>query len=466
MSRVHEPVRKGDELSRYVIVGGGVAGTRAAETIRRQTPTDEILILSAESRPFYRRPQLTDYAAGLLSAGALSARPQASWRERNLDLRLGAVVHAVKPEEHIVVTSDDAALEYDRLIVATGRAPRMYAASDGVGVGLPGVISFTNLDEATELRALQGGGRAVVFGDTLPALQMVQAASALGLEVTYLAAGERILPNVLDDDASQIVANRMRAAGVQLVWTAAVAGIVQKDEKACGVRLADGKVYSADIVGACASYEPAADFLPGGAAALRIAEDLSTPWEHVWAAGDVVGDEPPFNWLRAWRQGERAALAACGSPVPASPGRSTVHVLNCQAMGLSLAAIGQTVVPYRSGPTELRTDVVGEFYKKLVFSADDRLIGALLVGNIAEAGALEEAVKMGVGRADLDPLLLKQLFEPTYRPQYLGVQCPVCRHEIQLEPDAKAGDRVTCPICGVDFELAEGEQGLQVKATH
>lgn len=143
-----------------------------------------------------------------------------------------------------------------------------------------------------------------------------------------------------------------------------------------------------------------------------------------------------------------------------------MHVLNCQAMGLSLAAIGQTVVPYRSGPTELRTDVVGEFYKKLVFSADDRLIGALLVGNIAEAGALEEAVKMGVGRADLDPLLLKQLFEPTYRPQYLGVQCPVCRHEIQLEPDAKAGDRVTCPICGVDFELAEGEQGLQVKATH
>ncbi len=456
MSRVHEPVRKGDELSRYVIVGGGVAGTRAAETIRRQTPAAEILILSAESRPFYRRPQLTDYAAGLLSAGALSARPQSSWRERNLDLRLGTVVHAVKPEEHIVVTSGDAVLEYDRLIVATGRAPRMYAASDGVGVGLPGVISFTNFDEATELRALQGGGRAVVFGDTLPALQMVQAASALGLEVTYLAAGERILPNVLDDDASQIVANRMRAAGVQLVWTAAVAGIVQKDEKACGVRLADGKVYSADIVGACAPYEPAADFLPGGAAALRTAEDLSTPWEHV-AAGDVVGDEPPSTRAPRLAPGGAGGIGGVrfsGSGFTGAVDSARAELSGDGAESRRYRPDGR---PLPVGPTELRTDVMGEFYKKLVFSADDRLIGALLVGNIAEAGALEEAVKMGVGRADLDPLLLKQLFEPTYRPQYLGVQCPVCRHEIQLEPDAKAGDRVTCPICGVDFEPPGGK---------
>ncbi len=452
-------------MSRYVIIGGGVAGTRAAETIRAQAPAAEVVVLSAESHPFYRRPQLADYAAGRLSVGALGARPQSSWREQNLDLRLGTTVETVDPEERGLVLSDGSLVEYDHLIVATGRAAGAAGAPDGAGAGLPGVISFTTLDEATELRALQGhGGRAVVFGDTLPALQMVQAASALGLEVTYLAGSERILPGTLDDDASQIVAGRMRAAGVRLVWAAEVDGVVQDNGRACGVRLAGGHVYPADIVGACASYEPVVGMFPGGAAAFRVADDLSAPWEHVWAAGDVVGDEPPFNWLRAWRQGERAALAACGSAVPVSPGRSGVHVFNSQAMGLSLAAIGQTVVPYRSGPTELRTDVVGEFYKKLVFSADGRLIGALLVGNIAEAGALEEAVGMGAGKADLDPLLLKQIFEPTYRPSYVGVQCPVCRHEIHLEPDAKAGDRVTCPICGVDFELVDGEHGLQVRA--
>lgn len=451
-------------MSRYVVIGAGVAGTRAAETIRAQQSTAEVVVLGAEPHPFYRRPQLVEYAAGRMSAQALSARDPSSWREQNLDVRLGVEVASVNPEAGAVVLADGSEVHYDQLIVATGR--RAAARTPGSRPGsLAGVVAFTTLDEAGQVRALQGsGGRAVIFGDTLPALQMVQAASAVGLETTYLPSGERVMPEVLDEDASQIIAGRLRAAGVRLVWGASVEQVVDDGGHAAGVRLTGGQLYPADIVGACAGYEPAVAMLPVGAEGLHVADDLSTPWPGVWAAGDVVGDEPPFNWLRAWRQGERAGLAACGARLPVGPGRSPVHVLNSQLMGLSVVAIGQTVVPYRSGPTERRTDVMGEVYKKLVFAEDGRLVGALLVGNVAEAGALEEAVRMGVRKSDLNPSLVKQIFETTYQPLFVGVQCPVCRHEIQLEPGAKAGDRITCPVCGVDFQLEDGEHGLQVRA--
>ncbi|MCJ7795895.1 MAG: hypothetical protein MUQ56_03890, partial [Thermoleophilia bacterium] len=131
------------------------------------------------------------------------------------------------------------------------------------------------------------------------------------------------------------------------------------------------------------------------------------------------------------------------------------------ALGLSLVAMGRTVVPYRSSDREMVGDYpVGEFYKKLVFDADDVLVGALLVGSIAEAGALEEALRARTPRADLDPALLRQMFAVTYRTGFQGVQCPICRHEIQLSSGSQAGDVVTCPVCGTDLVLAQGEVGL------
>jgi hypothetical protein len=60
----------------------------------------------------------------------------------------------------------------------------------------------------------------------------------------------------------------------------------------------------------------------------------------------------------------------------------------------------------------------------------------------------------------MDPALLHQMFDVTYRTGFQGVQCPVCRHEIQLSPGAAAGDLVTCPVCGTDLVLAQGEVGL------
>src|ERR1035437_9235725 len=105
-----------------------------------------------------------------------------------------------------------------------------------------------------------------------------------------------------------------------------------------------------------------------------------------------------------------------------------------------------------------------EFYKKLVFDPDDVLVGALLVGNVAEAAALEQAIRAKTRREGIDEALLHQMFDVTYRAPFAGVQCPVCRHEFPVAGDAKEGDLVGCPVCGMEFTLAGGPQGFVARA--
>lgn len=447
----------------FVVVGGGVAGMQAAGRLKDRLPGAEVVVLSQEELPFYRRPQLGEVAAGRLPETAIYAHPAAHYRSQGIDVRLGVRVTAVDPAVRTVRTEDGALLHYDGLVVASGQRPRPRVQ----GSDLPGVVSFTTVEEARQILSLPAGAEVVVHGDTIPAVEMVRAAAARGLAVTYLLSGQGVWPEVLDADGRQIAANRLMAAGVQVVTEATPAAVMEKSGRAAGVREAAGRTYDAALVGLCGRFEPALDFLPQEGAGLQVGADLSTPWPGVVVAGDACG-AGGFNWLRAWRQGRQAAdtllagLSAAGSAgaLPAGTASGQVHVLNTQIMGVSLVAVGTTVVAYRSGFAEVKSEVFGDFYKKLVIDPDDRLAGALLLGNVAEAGALEEAVRAGIRRKDLDRSLLEQLFEPTYTPHFTGVQCPVCRHEIQLEPGAKAGDRVTCPICGVEFRLAEGPQGL------
>jgi len=325
------------------------------------------------------------------------------------------------------------------------------------------IIYMKTLADADRIRGMSGRGRsAVVHGNGMLALEMVRAFTGVGFETTYLVPSERIWPDVLDIDAADIVASRVRSAGAEIMYSAEISE-VQGEGRASGVALKSGHTVTADTVGIAGEYLPSVDFLPGGMSGYRPEPGYSTPWKDVFIAGDVTADPQMghFNWLRSWRQGADVARAMNGSGAAEF---QKADLLNTQVMGLSLMAIGQTVTKYRSGYKEMRGDYpYAEFYKKLVFDPDEVLAGALLLGNIAEAGALEKAFRSGVRKSDLDGALLHQMFDVTYEVSFKGVQCPVCRHEIQLEAEAKVGDTVTCPICGAEVSLEKGSQAFRAR---
>ena len=202
-------------MAGFVIVGNGVTGIRAAEALRRSRDDADITIVAEEPYPFYRRPQLADFASGAVGEARLWAKKPSFYEENRLDVRLGVRVSSVEPEAHSVRLADGTALAYDRLLVASGRR---VGAGAFAGSDLPSVNHFKTLDEAQAIRDLDGAGKTgVVYGDGLVALELVRALTAAGFATTYVVPGERLWPEVLDDDAAAIIGGRIKATGAELI---------------------------------------------------------------------------------------------------------------------------------------------------------------------------------------------------------------------------------------------------------
>jgi NAD(P)H-nitrite reductase large subunit len=96
-----------------------------------------------------------------------------------------------------------------------------------------------------------------------------------------------------------------------------------------------------------------------------------------------------------------------------------------------------------------------DVYKKLVLK-DDTVVGALFVGNVLEAREIIKVIKNKTKYSEIDETLLKQMFDLSYPVSpFHGFLCPVCKLELPIALDAKVGDKITCPACGIELKVTE-----------
>src|SRR5680860_1002845 len=131
-------------MTKYVIVGNGVTGTRAAEVIRRADESADVTILTEEPHPFYRRPQLADFASGEVGEARMWARKRSFYEDNRFDLRLSTKVVGLDVDGHVLALADGGSVPFNRLLVATGRDVTSERLRGG---DLPGVnpVSYTHL---------------------------------------------------------------------------------------------------------------------------------------------------------------------------------------------------------------------------------------------------------------------------------------------------------------------------------
>src|SRR4030042_4749433 len=168
-------------MARYVIVGGGVAGTTAAQTLRRLDPSSGIALLGEEPYPYYYRPKLWEFLSGNLEQTALYYRPAEWYASQKIDLQLNKAAVRIDPKAHTVSLASGETLPFDRLLLATGA--RCFVP-DVPGAALPGVFVLRTLQDASALRAQAASSRrAVVVGGGLLGLETAHALCTLHLDV-------------------------------------------------------------------------------------------------------------------------------------------------------------------------------------------------------------------------------------------------------------------------------------------
>ena len=234
-------------MSGAVIVGGGQGGFQAAVSLREGGYADPIVIVGEEPGLPYQRPPLSKaYLTGKTDAGALSFRPPAFFADHRIGVRAGVRVDALDRDAREVVLADGERLAYAHLVLATGARNRPLPVP---GAGLPGVVQLRDLADAEGLRlALADVSRVVVVGAGFIGLEVAAVCAARGIAVSVIEAADRVMARAVAPLTSAHFAASALAAGIELVFGAVAARVLEEEGHAAGIEAADGRRFPADLV--------------------------------------------------------------------------------------------------------------------------------------------------------------------------------------------------------------------------
>jgi 3-phenylpropionate/trans-cinnamate dioxygenase ferredoxin reductase component len=327
LSRTVATMRRVSE--NVLIVGGGLAAQRAAETLRARGHHGPVRVVCGEPVAPYDRPPLSKELLRT-GVGEPRFRPAAWYEQQGVELLLGRRAAALDVARRRVRLEDGAELAYGDLIVATGSHPRRLPGL----VGRPNVHVLRTLADARALHAaLVPGVRLAIVGAGFIGQEVAATARALGAEVCLIEAASAPLLGVLGPRLGGWFADLHRSEGVRVELDVAVAE-ARPAVAGAAVRelaLADGRTIAADVVLVAVGVAPEMRWLAGSPLAgdgIAVDAGARTAVPHVYAAGDVARPADPDtgarlrceHWEPAARLGTTAARSILGlDPAPAPP---------------------------------------------------------------------------------------------------------------------------------------------------
>lgn len=425
MTQVEASFQRGQRA--YVIIGNGIAGVTAAETIRSEDSSAQITIIANDSHPVYYRPALKDYLAGRVRDEKLWARPPSFYQEYAIQCMSDRVV-GINVSQHSVFLQSGRQIGYERLLLANGANPRTLSCS---GMNLVGVTTLRTIaDYQAVLGYLQQVRRVVVVGSGTLALESVEVLRQRGYQVSHLLRHQTLWSEVLDPTASDLVLQQERRDGVDLHPGEEIAEIVGEQGRVSGVVTTQGVHIPCDMVIIAIGIEPITDFIRQSGIAcgkgVRVDGAMRTNAPDVYAAGDVVEMSHPLTgrtriigqWYPAVQQARAAAYSMLDIPgrehifQQDSPGDSNTiyhNYLNATFLyGMDFASVGLTTI--RGYPfQEIVAEPQPRTYRKVIFK-DGVPVGMLSLGNRKDALAFKRAIDHGVNLMSVASFLFNKDF--------------------------------------------------------
>ncbi|MGW2812313.1 NAD(P)/FAD-dependent oxidoreductase [Streptomyces sp. NPDC001415] len=313
----------------FVIVGGGLAGAKAAETLRSEGFNGRVILIGDEREHPYERPPLSKgFLAGKEERDSVFVHEPAWYAQNDIELHLGQIVTTIDRAARTVRLGDGTVIQYDRLLLATGAEPRRL---DIPGTDLAGVHHLRRLAHSERLKHVlkalgRDNGHLVISGAGWIGLEVAAAARGYGAEVTIVEPEATPLHNVIGPELGQLFADLHADHGVRFHFGARLTEIVGQDGMVLAARTDDGEEHPAHDVLAAIGAAPRtslaenaglamADRAHGGGIAVDASLRTSDP--DIFAAGDVAAVHHPLlgtrlrveHWANALNGGPAAARA-------------------------------------------------------------------------------------------------------------------------------------------------------------
>ncbi|GAC1565023.1 MAG: FAD-dependent oxidoreductase [Ktedonobacteraceae bacterium] len=400
----------------FVIVGNGIAGVAAAETLRAEEPAAAIAIIANDATPVYYRPALKDYLAGRVAADKLWARPANFYQQQRIKC-IAANVVGIDVTRHRVLLHDGRQVGYDRLLLASGAYPRSLSCP---GSNLGGVITLRTITNyQSVLSRLPRVKHVVVVGSGTLALESVESLRQRGCQVSHIIRRKVIWSEVLDATASDMVLQQETRDGVDIHLNTEVIEFSGSHGQVTGVVTSSEAQIPCELVLVAIGIEPFIDFIKRSGIAcgpgVKVDHAMRTNAPDIFAAGDVIQTTSALSgctrvigqWFPAIQQAHAAAYSMLDRLDDGY--RPDLYYNATFLYGLGFGSVGLTNA-HGYGLQEIVAPPQPRSYRKVLLK-DGRAVGLLSLGDRRQALAFKRAIDHGVNLLPVASTLFAEHFD-------------------------------------------------------
>jgi len=393
-------------MKRYLIIGNGVAGARAAVKIREADQKGEIHIFTEEAYPFYYRVRFPEFVAGEVTIQNLTIHTKEWYQSKGISIHLEEPITEVNVQKKEVTSQQGKSYAYDLLLMATGGHPFVPPIK---GREKKGVFTLRTVEDAIRMKEFSGGvKKAILIGGGLVGLETGGALLRRGIKVAVIEHNPRILPRQMDPEGAEILQRKMESMGFSFFLNGQSEGILG-EKTVEGVSLKDGRTVEGQMVIVSAGVKPNIKLAQAMGLETKngilVNDRLETKSEGIFAAGDAAEHRGRCYgiWPAAQRQGETAGVNMAGGNALYE---GTVVSNTLKVVGIDLTAAGEIDAEGKLDCV-VRSDREKCIYCKVAFK-EDKIVGCIVLGDVEERSEILGAVEKSVNIEQIKRSLLKE----------------------------------------------------------
>lgn len=387
---------------KLVVIGNGMAGARTVEDILTRGGGElfDITVFGEEPHGSYNRILLSSVLSGTQDMQDIYLNPVEWYQENNITLRSGVRIAAIDRTAKQVRTANDETVSYDKLLIATGSrpfVPPMEGLKLADGQPKPGVFVFRTLEDCSKIASYATKcKRAVVIGGGLLGLEATRGLMNYGAQVHVVHLASHLMDQQLDADAGAMLKATMEKMGAQ-IHLQKITSTILGDDMVTGLEFKDGSKLDCDMVviscGILPNKELAVECGLKVERAIVVDDhmraeedtDIYVVGECAQHRGRVYGLVTPL-----WEQAQVLADHLTGYDLNATYNGSKLAT-KLKVMGVELASMGVINAATEEDEVVQISEPHRGTYKKLIIR-DDKLIGAILLGDLSKAATLMQAL--------------------------------------------------------------------------